>query len=128
MDNSSLKGTDWYWREGYRQMPMPADCVVKTSELFSCISSLSSGTLIKNELKANGIQVDIKTTHSSFGKIPSGTLIIYADLNQDKKILQEEKNIQRLKTYIASNGGQIHEKKTVAKGFLARLLGLGRNS
>ena len=113
MNNSLLKGTTWYWRQGLRNLPIHGrgdwGDACRTKELYMPVKDEEHGLVIMNELKQNGIDVDLKITHSPYDVVPAGSLIVFAALSQETSIPSEEENIKKLKNYITANGGKISE-------------------
>ena len=131
MPNSLIQGTTWRWRQGLKQMPMhshrDSEDSIQTSELYLPVSSVMQAKAILTELSQKGIVAESKRTHSTFDSIPAGSLIIYADTRLEEPRPSEKENIEKLKSYILSHGGQIVDKKDPPKviGFLSRLFGYG---
>ena len=129
MSDSLLKGTKWCWRQGLRQMPIHSSGEKdsnRTRELYLPVSSESKMQQIMDELKANGISVSDKKTHSPYDIIPQGSLILYAATSLENKVPDEEKNMEKLKGYILTHGGSVEgvrQKPSILKAFWANLLG-----
>ena len=109
-DNSLLKGTTWYWREGFRNRPI-GSTPEKALELCLKIKNVMDGKSVLDELSESGILADIKTTHSFSDYIPDDSLIVYAHIGQGKENQREEKNIQKLERYIVERGGKIGNRR-----------------
>ena len=130
MTNSLLKGTNWRWRQGFKPMPIHSSnddsdaCM--TQELCTPAQTLVQAQSIMEELKQNGITSKMKRTHSSYGVIPSGTLIVYAEITDDAGIKGQKENIEKLKTYVLKNGGKIGEepkRNSFIRHFMQNLFG-----
>lgn len=128
MPNRFIQGKVWRWRNGLKPMPLLSEKTYKqTRELFLPVSDAVEATKILNELKKNGIRVESKTTHSPNDIVPSGTLIIYADMSQTEPFNEEIENIKKLEDYIQEQGGKVPEKgkQTSQVSFFSRLFGRG---
>ena len=130
MNNSSLKDLTWRWRQGMRQVPLhsyrEAENIRMTNELYSPVQDENQAKAVVNELRENGIRVETKRTHSPYDVIPQGTLIVFASLSKDEKDLSEIKNIEKLKSYILTNGGKVNEvpqKNSILRNFMQNLFG-----
>lgn len=130
MSNSLLNGTNWHWRQGLKPMPIHSSVddsdVCMTRELCMSAQTLVQAQNIIEELKQNGITSKMKKTHSSYGVVPPGTLIVYAELTDDVGTKEQKENIEKLKTYILGNGGKIGEsaqKNSFIRHFMQNLFG-----
>ena len=132
-NNSSLQGTVWYWRQGIRQSPMHSHRdfgdIRKTRELYMPVKGETHAQTIINELKQNGVELNMKKTHSSYDVVPAGSLIVFAPVSLVLEQPSERENIEKLKNYISEHGGRIVEnvpKKSILKGIVSALFGGGR--
>ena len=129
VNNSVLQGTTWYWRQGIRKAPMHSGKsmgdMCKTKELYMPVKTEFQAQKIMGELQQNGIKMDMKKTHSSFDVVPAGSLIVFATVSMIMESSSEKENIEKLRSYILSNGGKIGENlpKTSVVGFIRNLFG-----
>ena len=116
---SLLKGTFWRWREGRKYVPMKKPVCgfnpmwrIETRELCTDIPDNNNvlAEKIKEELTSAHITVGKKTTHSH---IDGGRLIVFAAISYQEE--GEEKNMEKLKGYIRSHGGEIIGDDTQTK-------------
>ena len=105
-DNSLLKGTTWYWRQGAKHVPIGGDSE-RVLELSLKIEDITDGGRILDELNKNGIRADIKNTHSYSDHIPAHCLIVYSSISQLQEDKEKEENLQKLEKYIIEKGGKI---------------------
>lgn len=130
MSTSLIQGKTWYWREGFKQMPIGNTLSVPVSELCLPMSDFIQGNRIKKELQEEGIIVDMKNTHSPSPYIPVDTFVLYAAVCQDKKDQQEEDNLKKLENYIIANDGKVGNNRPRSqqnvKGFWNRLFHGGK--
>lgn len=128
-NNSILQGTTWYWRQGIRKAPMHSSRsmgdMCKTKELYMPVKTELQAQKIMDELQQNGIKMDMKRTHSSYDVVPTGSLIVFAAVSMIMESSSEKENIEKLRSYILSNGGKIGENlpKTSVVGFIRNLFG-----
>ena len=130
MTNSLLKETVWHWRQGLKQMPIHSSedhsDVLKVKELCTLVQTLEQAQNIISELKQNGIKSEIKKTHSSYGAVPKGSLIVYSEISNDVGTKDQKENIAKLKSYILENGGRVNEpsqKESIMKYLVKNLFG-----
>ena len=135
---SLLQGKRWYWRQGFRRIPMnhfQEYWLFETKELYTPVTDEAHATQMMEELKNAGIETEMKTTHSHYDVVPSGSLIVYAALSRgsdktEKEKEAEDQNIEKLKAYITSKGGEIGDVRKKndfsIKKFFSNLFGKGR--
>ena len=130
MTNSLLKETVWHWRQGLKSMPIHSlkdgSDALKVKELCTPVQTIEQAKNLIGELNQNGISAEMKRTHSPYGVVPQGTLIVYSELFNDEGTKFQKENISKLKAYILENGGKINEtlpKDSIIKHFMKNLFG-----
>ena len=130
---SLLKNKTWYWRQGFRRVPMNyyrEYWLFETKELYTPVTDEDQASKVIEELRKAGIDAESKRTHSRHDVVPKGSLIVFAALSRASDRTKEEKiaevkNIEKLKAYISSKGGMIGdgESPSTIKNFFLRLFG-----